>query len=41
MQVVDNFKAKTIEKFCENHIEQGSKIIADGFKSDKSQKNIL
>jgi transposase-like protein len=38
MQVVDDFKAKTIEKFCKNHIEKGSKIITDGFKSYKSQK---
>ena len=38
MQVVDNFKAKTIEKFCENHVEKGTKIITDGFKSYKSQK---
>jgi transposase-like protein len=38
MQVVDNFRAKTIEKFAEAHIEKGSKIIADGFQSYKSQK---
>jgi transposase-like protein/predicted RNA-binding Zn-ribbon protein involved in translation (DUF1610 family) len=38
MQVVTDFRAKTIEKFCENHIEKGSKIITDGFKSYKSQK---
>jgi len=38
MQVVDNFKAKTIENFAEKHIEKGSKIIADGFKSYKSLK---
>jgi transposase-like protein len=37
MQVVDNFKAKTIEKFAEAHIEKGSKIITDGFQSYKSQ----
>ena len=38
MQVVDNFRAKTIEKFAENYIEKGSKIITDGFRSYKSQK---
>lgn len=38
MQVVDNFKAKTIENFAEIHIEKGSKIITDGFRSYKSQK---
>jgi transposase-like protein len=38
MQVVDNFRAKTIENFADNHIEKGSKIIADGFKSYKSLK---
>jgi ribosomal protein L37AE/L43A len=38
MQVVDNFRAKTIEKFAENYIEKGAKIITDGFKSYKSQK---
>jgi len=38
MQVVDNFKAKTIEMFAENHIEKGSKIVTDGFQSYKSQK---
>jgi len=38
MQVVDNFKAKTIEKFAENYIEKGSKIVTDGFRSYKSQK---
>jgi transposase-like protein len=38
MQVVDNFKAVTIEKFCREHIEKGSKIITDGFKAYKSQK---
>jgi len=38
MQVVNNFRAKTIERFAENHIEKGSKIISDGFKSYKSQK---
>ena len=38
MQAVDNFRAKTIEKFCENHIEKGSQIITDGFQSYKSQK---
>jgi len=38
MQVVDNFRAKTIEKFAEAHIEKGSKIVTDGFKAYKSQK---
>lgn len=38
MQVVDNFKAKTIEKFAESYIEKGSKIVTDGFQSYKSQK---
>ena len=38
MQVVNNFKAKTIEKFAECYIEKGSKIITDGFRSYKSQK---
>ncbi|MDR0975266.1 MAG: IS1595 family transposase [Ruminococcus sp.] len=38
MQVVDNFKAKTIEQFAEKHIEKKSKLITDGFKSYKSQK---
>jgi ribosomal protein L37AE/L43A/transposase-like protein len=38
MQVVDNFKARTIERFAENHIEKGSKIVTDGFHSYKSQK---
>jgi transposase-like protein len=38
MQVEENFKAATIEKFCENYIEKGSKIVADGFKSYKSLK---
>lgn len=38
MQVVENFKAVTIEKFTNEHIEKGSKIIADGFKSYKSIK---
>lgn len=38
MQVVDNFRAKTIEKFAANHIEKGAKIITDGFQSYKSQK---
>jgi len=37
IQIVDNFKAKTIEKFAENYIEKGSKIITDGFRSYKSQ----
>lgn len=37
MQVVDNFKAKTIEKFADEHIKKGSKIIADGFRAYKSQ----
>jgi ribosomal protein L37AE/L43A/transposase-like protein len=38
MQVADNFKAKTIEKFAESYIEKGSKIVTDGFQSYKSQK---
>lgn len=38
MQVVDNFRAKTIEEFATNYIEKGSKLITDGFKSYKSQK---
>ena len=38
MQVVDNFKAATIEKFAHAHIEKGAKIITDGFKAYKSQK---
>jgi transposase-like protein len=38
MQVVENFKAKTIEKFAELHIEKGAKIVTDGFQSYKSQK---
>ena len=38
MQVVDNFRATTIEKFAKNHIEKNSKIITDGFRSYKSQK---
>jgi len=37
MEVIDNFRAKTIEKFAEKHIEKGAKIITDGFKSYKSQ----
>jgi hypothetical protein len=37
MQVVDNFKAKTIEKFADSYIEKGSKIITDGFQAYKSQ----
>lgn len=37
MEVVENFKAKTIEKFADDYIEKGSKIITDGFKSYKSQ----
>jgi len=38
MQVVDNFKAATIETFARAHIENGAKIITDGFKAYKSQK---
>lgn len=38
MQVVDNFRARTIEKFAENHIEKGTKIVTDGFQAYKSQK---
>jgi transposase-like protein len=38
MQVVDNFRAKTIEAFAESYIEKGSKIITDGFQAYKSQK---
>jgi transposase-like protein len=38
MEVVENFRAVTIEKFANNHIEKGSKIITDGFRSYKSQK---
>lgn len=38
MQVVDNFRAKTIEEFAKNYIKKGSKLITDGFKSYKSQK---
>ena len=37
MKVVENFRAKTIEEFANNHIEKGSKIITDGFKSYQSQ----
>lgn len=37
MKAVENFRAKTIEEFANNHIEKGSKIITDGFKSYKSQ----
>ena len=37
MKVVENLRAKTIEEFANNHIEKGSKIITDGFKSYKSQ----
>jgi ribosomal protein L37AE/L43A/transposase-like protein len=37
MQVVDNFKARTIEKFAESYIEKGSTIVTDGFQSYKSQ----
>ena len=37
MEVVENFRAVTIEKFANDHIEKGSKIIADGFRSYKSQ----
>lgn len=38
MEVVENFRAATIEKFANDHIKKGSKIIADGFRSYKSQK---
>lgn len=38
MEVVENFRAATIEKFANGHIEEGSKIIADSFRSYKSQK---
>jgi transposase-like protein len=38
MQVVDNFRAVTIERFAHAHIDKGAKIITDGFQAYKSQK---
>lgn len=38
MQVVENLRAATIEKFAHDHIERNSKIITDGFRAYKSQK---
>ena len=37
MRVVDNLKAKTIEKFAKNSISTGAVIVTDGFKSYKAQ----
>lgn len=37
MQVVPNFKAKTIEKFAQKNIEKGSTISTDGFKAYQAQ----
>jgi ribosomal protein L37AE/L43A/transposase-like protein len=38
IEVVNDFKAKTIEKFAVGYIEKGSKIITDGFKAYQGQK---
>lgn len=37
MQVVSDFKAKTIEKFANKSIKKGSKISTDGFKAYQAQ----
>jgi hypothetical protein len=37
MRVVDNFKAKTIEKFAHDSIVTGATITTDGFRAYKSQ----
>lgn len=37
MSVVDNFKAKTVEKFTKNSVSTGAVIVTDGFKAYKGQ----
>jgi ribosomal protein L37AE/L43A/transposase-like protein len=37
MRVVDNFKAKTIEKFAKDTISVGASIVTDGFRAYKGQ----
>lgn len=37
MQVVSDFKAKTVEKFANKKIKKGSKISTDGFKAYQAQ----
>jgi transposase-like protein len=37
MRVVDNFKAKTIEKFAKDNVSVGVAIVTDGFKAYKGQ----